>query len=534
MAVKLGRSTYPDGTSASDLECYGPPATTDTDFRGTKLADMGCFQQEGVDSNKYYFCCVCKNKKDGKWYLYVEYGRVGASNPQFQFTECHSESDAQTAYEKQCAEKNTKRGEWQTIGGMRLFRPVMKKGKPEDLYVVRDLARRDYGPPSCRDICSPNHVQTAVKTKSTSKTKSYRCDAESTKLFRDLLGGTIAYTRSVIQGNTVPTKKALEEGTKMLEAAKRRLVVVGSDVMDQVADKDLKQITYALYGSIPKIKPIGASEDTWILSANNILQWEQDIQAFESALSAGTVEDVVHDDPLATVPADLEWINPTSELGSYLTNWWTKASRNRHSYLGNLKIHHIWKVDRHGELAGLKKRQQEILKEMPVKWNEERPLHQDKKRFDLNTEERKEYWNSNTALLFHGTRSCNTASIITTGFRFPKELTGVAIAGAMFTGGGGGIYQADDHKKSAGYTSLSNSIWSSGGGAVKGRHAFMFACDIICGVPHVAPGPHPYVAYPRGTHCIFGKAGHSQVQNNEWIILHKPQQALRYLAEISY
>ena len=76
----------------------------------------------------------------------------------------------------------------------------------------------------------------------------------------------------------------------------------------------------------------------------------------------------------------------------------------------------------------------------------------------------KRYRDSNTGLLFHGTRSVNCVGLLRESFRQPKELVGVTITGAMF--GQGVAYTADDWKKSAGYTSLRGSYWSSGGGYV--------------------------------------------------------------------
>jgi hypothetical protein len=92
---------------------------------------------------------------------------------------------------------------------------------------------------------------------------------------------------------------------------------------------------------------------------------------------------------------------------------------------------------------------------------------------------------------------------------------------------------ADDWRKSAGYTSLSGGYYSAGAGGVKGRGAFMFACDVVCGKAFLAPAPYPYTAPPAGHHCIFGKGGHSGVQNNEWVIPSKDQIQIRYLVEFA-
>ncbi len=54
MAAKLAKDTYPDQSSPGDFQCFGPPATRDGDFDTVKICDMGCFTQDGKDSNKYY------------------------------------------------------------------------------------------------------------------------------------------------------------------------------------------------------------------------------------------------------------------------------------------------------------------------------------------------------------------------------------------------------------------------------------------------------------------------------------------------
>lgn len=549
MATKLGKSAYPSGVSANDLKCFGPTATKDTEFSGTRMADMGCFMQEGVDSNKYYHCCICQHKSTGKWYLYVEYGRVGAKNPQFQFTECHGEADAQQLYEKQCAEKNTNRGQWQNIGGVQLFRPrADNKGKPKDLYVVRDLAKRDVGLPDGRVIASSNFTAVAKPKDNGKKSKpAHRCDNETTKLMRDLIGGTISYTKASIQGGTIPTQRAIDQGRDLITNVLKRIANVGNNIQDQISDKEIRDISYALYGLIPKVKALHCPDEDWILSdftsttkrQSNISLWQEDLDAFESALKSADVEEITHgDDPMDGIPADMEWIDPKSELGQYLMLWWPKATRNRHANVGEMRIKNLWKVDRHGDDQKFRAALNETVKTMPQVWNEERPLHQDKKRSDLSTDDRKLYWETNTALVFHGSRSVNIASIIRENLRLPKDLVGVVITGALL---GGGLYTADDVKKSIGYTSAQGSYWSGGGGSVKGRHAFMFACDTIMGVPHIAPGCHGYTTPPQKHHSVFGKAAHtkldgwggSTLKNNEWVVYKQDRLRIRYLAEFT-
>jgi predicted DNA-binding WGR domain protein len=525
----MQKSTFPTDSGPDDYECFGPPATKDTEFDGTMLAEMGCFQQEEVDSNKFYFCCVTKNRKTSQWFMYVEYGRVGASNPQFQFTEANSQEDAARLYVKQCHEKNTKRGEWQTVSGINLFRPITKGGKPKDLYVVRNLAKRDVGLPHGRSICSDDAApKKAPKSIKKSKSSKPTRDPHTLKLMRDLIGGAVSYTRSSIEGGNIPSQRSLDDGRAILDAALNRLPAVGDDVANQVNDHELKQLTYALYGMLPKKKPLGAAEDTWILSSNNITAWQQDIDAFESALKNGTVEvEKPENDPMNGMPFDLEWIDPKSDLGTYLYAWWPKATTDRR----RMEIKNLWKVNRHGDNEEFEKQQTRILSDIKEYKGPHRALHQDKSRPDLSAEEQKTAWKSNTALLFHGTRSCNTVGILRENLRLPKTLVGVRITGAMF---GGGNYFADSWMKSAGYTSSPYSRWANGDGGIPGRAAFMFGCDVVLGNPHLAPRAHPYTAYPKGCHVIFGKGGGtSGIVNNEWITFDR-KPLLRYLCEFSW
>jgi hypothetical protein len=203
-----------------------------------------------------------------------------------------------------------------------------------------------------------------------------------------------------------------------------------------------------------------------------------------------------------------------------------------------MKIKNLWKVDRHGDQKKFEVAQQTIYKELNNKTVSERPLFQPSERPDVDIKNREIYKATNTALLFHGTASSSVSGILRENFRQPKDLPKAVFTGNMFSGMGAN-YQADDWKKSAGYTSLRNSYYANGKGLIAGRAAFMFACDVVLGEPHVAPGPHPFSKPPNGTHCVFGmgrshgKRINSGVENNEWVIFDIPQIKIKYLLEFS-
>lgn len=546
MASKLAKQAYPAGHGPNDFKAFGPVATKDTVFIGCKLADLGCFKQDGVDSNKYYHIAVVQSTKNGKWYTYFEWGRTRPDGrpdkPAFQFNECNSEADACAAAEDQFHEKNTKRGQWEKIGSKERY--VSKPNK--DCYVVRPTAKRLVGLPCVENIANEdakgaNALVTPAPAKTTTKKASARkLDAPTQKLFRDLLGGAVKYANAVMTGGsgqaTLPAQSALDEGNDVLDDAMARIKTVGSSLNAQVNDPQLRKLSYHLYGLIPKAKPPGQPESAWILSQDNITTWRLDIDAFKTALQAQSIEiEETETDVMQGIPAKVNHLPPSDSAHKFFNSWWCNATRNRHGGVGALKIHNLWTVERDGDRKIMRDAQNATLKDMTGKWNNERPLHQQwNERPDLTAEERKLFHSTNTALLFHGTRSVNVPGIVRENLRFPNQLTGVIITGAMF---GPGSYFADDWKKSAGYCSSprpGRSSYYGGGGEVQGRHAFMFAFDVICGIPFVAPRAHGYSEPPKGHHSVFGKAGHSSVQNNEWIIYRRGRIEMRYLAEIEY
>lgn len=549
MATKLGRNQLPSGHTREDFECFGPVATKDTQFYDCKMADLGCFKQEDVDSNKYYHVAVTKSKKTGKFYLYVEYGRTkdgGCSSPQYQFTDCVNELEAMGEFVKQCVSKNTKRGMWETVGSRNRFVPKSKKGGTEDLYVVRDMISRSVGLPAAKNICNSLSATTVSTNKPTIRkiSKNVRnIDPVTTSLFRDLLGGTVKYTRSIMVGNTLPAFQAISDARNLLDDALVEVKSIGNNINDQINNSTLKKLTYSLYSMIPKTKPQGAPESSWILSQENIGRWQQDLDAFESALKSTDIEEVEDDDVMQGIPAIVESIDLNSDLGKYLTNWWKTSSRRSHGHR-ELQIHNLWKVERHGDYDDFHKEVQKTANEMPKTWNNERPMFYEnqKLRPDLDSANRKMFHESNTGLLFHGTRSVNVAGIIRESLRFPNQLVDVAINGAMF---GPGVYSADDWGKSANYCSTASgygSMYVGSDGHISKRRSFMFAVDVCVGNPFVAEDSYGYTKPPNGYNSVFGKAGqtfswHSKknkLENNEWVIYRKNQIVLKYLAELSW
>src|SRR5690606_21215915 len=115
---------------------------------------------------------------------------------------------------------------------------------------------------------------------------------------------------------SIPTQSAIADARNLLFEAQKRIKAIGPNANDQINDSDLRQLTYVLYGKIPKIKQLGAPESTWILSKNNILAWQQDLDAFENAGQNINID--TEEDPLGGMKLDISWVDPKSDLGIFL------------------------------------------------------------------------------------------------------------------------------------------------------------------------------------------------------------------------
>lgn len=496
--AKLGKSQLPAGHSFNDFQAFGPVATKDGEFSGMKMADFGCFKQEKVDSNKMYYAAVLKSKKTNNWFTYFEWGRTGQSNRDCQFEEFNSESAAQVAFEKQCHSKNDKRGIWVDICGHKTLQAKPNK----DVYLVRVLAGRQTFIPDANSITSAVPVKPAASPQL--KQKQY--DGHSEALLKDLVGGTVNYARSSMATGVLPSQDAIDLGRTILLQAQNELSCQNK--------QGLKDLTYQLYSRIPKHKPRNVAEESWLLNKDNIFEWQNDLDAYESALSNQTYVDNSSD--FGDLPFDIKYVDRVSELGKFLYSWWAKSTLNRHGYLKGMSIKGIWEIFRDDKKF---KQKREVVKSSR---NNERPLFQDEiKKSALDK-------NANVNWLFHGTRSCNLLSILKDGLRLPRQLSGVTITGALF---GPGVYWADDWKKSAGYTSLGNSYWSQGSGKIANRSAFMFTGEVILGDIYVSGYGYTKAEPPSGYHSVMGSAGKSGVANNEFIVYNTDQCKIRYLVE---
>jgi hypothetical protein len=598
--VKLYKRQLPPNTTPADFTYVGKPSVEQADYligegRAATVnpeygvADMVCVNQFGEANNaKGYHAGVVKNNVTGEHHLYCEWGRCRpgkswdgthwtGAHQEFQFTMGASLDQAQAWFAGQVADKNTKRLERKTVGGIDLW--CGRKGK--DGYLIQDLATREKGLPDVLTIKDGEGVQASqpIKKAAPALVKSLGSwHPEVTKFAKDLVGGTQTYTRalSAASGVTPTMRSIVKVRDQLIPAALQRLAAIGSGFPDsetlvaaQVADSSLRAISTTVNSLIPRPIPrTGWTDEQAILNSGNLLSIQQDLDAFESALTTedftATTPSNHQVDPDALLNAQLRFIDPKGAEGKWLWDAFTHMSNNRHGYLGSKppRVRSMFEVTRKDRdarfMANVKQVAQRVQGNVTLRANLQ------PKRADLKGIA-DEYAGANVAMMIHGTRPVNIAPILGTNFRLPKSLPGAQITGANF---GHGIYFASDWRKSYGYTG--RGYYGGGGGGVSNRQCFMFINDMVMGQAYRAPSTGSWGSSPKscvrcnrpttmaGTYSSYrnrsgnttcqcggqqvesdsvfgvgGDAGHG-LQNDEHIIFSPDRQRIRYVVEFDW
>ena len=561
MATKLGRKELPAGFRAEDFKYAGRPANDQGDFGpDVGVADCACVDQFGstgdggtANHDKFYSGGVVEAR--GRWFVYLEWGRAkpgfswvnGAFTGQdFQFVDCTSESDAREFFAKQMDSKNRKRLVQKDIGGKTIW--ASKPG--EDGYLVQKLATRQRGLPDAYTIKDSTGVQTAP-IKVAIQDKAVKPAASSVKTFHPkvldlasaLVGGVKTYARAASQATgIVPTMSAINEvRDSCLPTALTLIGQIGPDVLQQIRDSRLIDLSKYVAALVPRPIPRGGTPEdralAMILSAQNILSIQQDLDTYESALKSEKFDTVTvgatpNYDPDTLLNAHLTWLDPRNE-GSTIIQTLLRMTNNRHSYLsGPMKVLNLFQVDRPDRDARFMSCAETVAAKRKGQFSLRANL-QPSIRTDLTDKESKLYQQANVIFTQHGTRSVNIFPIVSGHFRLPKSLVNIPLAGSNF---GHGTYFATDYKKSASYTSYERAIWSGGGGGISGRGAFMFLCDTVMGDAYRAPSTGSWAIPPNGCDSVFGVGGDRghRLENDEHICFNPDYARIRYVVEFTF
>lgn len=548
-----GRKGVPS-VDVSKFVYKGRPAKDQGDFgSGVGVADMACVNQFGEANNaKYYHAGVCCYEPDGSWWTYFEWGRMKGAGKSwngswtgiggdFQFIKYADEASARTAFQDKCESKNVKRLEQKQVAGVTVWAAKEdKKGKVKDGYIVQSLATRERGLPDAYTIKDAEGISTPKITKKVQRTSSRNFHPATMKLAADLVGGVQTYARAQAAATGItPTMGAIQQvRDDLIPAAGQRIAALGHNIEAQINDKDLIDISKMVRGMVPMSFPISRSASASerakaaILSANNIIALQSDLDAFEAALRNEDWDETVHagTDPDALLNAKLTYLDARDELGAWVRQTFERMSRNRHGHLrGGLRIKNVWAVERPDRDAKFVSAAARVAQKNRSKTIRNFARLQPTKRSDLSDCADIAPW-ANIFIGIHGTRPVNVAPILQGNLRLPKSLPGAQITGAAF---GHGIYFATDWRKSHGYTGHGRSYHVSGGqiAARKGTF-FMFLNDVIMGDAYMTPSTGSWNTPPQGKDSVAAYPDHCySLVNDEHIVFNADYQRIRYVIE---
>ncbi len=569
MAVKFARKQVPPGFTPSDFIYKGRPAKQQGDFDAeVGIADMASVNQfEDRNSSKYYHAGVLEAR--GDWFVYTEWGRISGgrswagqtpkSAMDFMFTKCASEHEARALFASQCRSKNLSRLTQKQVGGKTIWvAKTDKAGKAKDAYIVQALATRERGLPDAYSIKDDSGVAkpepAAAKPKRVAKPET-NFQPQVVALAKDLVGGTRDYARAAAQATgIIPTMDAIQQvRDDLLPLALYRIAAISKanpirprETQDkwerrlldlQLADDKLIDISKLVAALVPRVIPLGGSARdravATILSSDNVLRLQNDLEAFAGALanedfSVDDSKQIESVDPNKLLNANLTWIDPDSTKGKWISAAYRAMSNNRHDYMkGKLLIKNIFEVQRPDRDTKFIEAVERVATRNDKKRLSERARLQPLRRTDL--VDIIEWADAaNVFLGIHGTRAVNIHPILAGNLRLPNSLPGAQITGAAF---GHGIYFATDWRKSYGYTGHGNSCWSSGG-SIRGRGFFMFLADVVMGDAFMARSTGSWSSPPKGKDSVaaFDKYV-SSLANDEHIIFDPNYQRIRYVIE---
>lgn len=457
------------------------------------------------NNNKFYNLEVVQSDKD-EWFIYTIYGRVGQVGAE-DYRACETREQAEAEAEK------------------------ILKGKAKKGYVEVKLAKADVGSEQGQAKIE-NKVSIEALEKAGIKLETE--EEETSKLHtevRDLIRTWFGITQEFIELN-LDTKKCplgqlsldqIDLAKKILEEA--RLILHGKKIDKQ----ELNRLTSSYYSNIPHV--LGSKIDANVLRFDTDDKVDKALDILDVFADAKNVQNVISkksavDAQYATLNATLEFVNPDDPVWKWIDAMLHKTRAGNHTYLGKLKAHRIFRINRNEEeklwLATAERIAKDDCKFQPsdvyAQLVKERP--------DLPKDIISLYKSANILPGWHGTRRANMIGITTKGLLI--RPSGVVHAGSMY---GDGIYWATNSTKSINYTDADGSYWAGG----KAKIAYLFLADVVFGKQQVVSYSSMYTKNSiKPNHSVWAKAG-SAVYNDE-LITYTPsgkdqQHRIKYIIE---
>ena len=557
MGTSLERNVTPDGYDLSEFIYVGVAATEQTQFDGNVgFCDMMQFDLDSSDEQteyfsggacSYYHAAIVQHSSDDTWWVYLEWGRVNNElyswvNDAFQLEEtsdfmfrlCDSKTEAIKHFQKKCNEKNSKRIVQKNVGGLDIWVPKsVKRG-----YLVQELAQRMRGLPN---------AYTRIARQNLSGLNS---NDPVLSFANDMSGGSIQYAQNLMtQSGAIPTLESIRHVREDILPAAMRIInqitpppktkrtptQQDKALKKQQQNSELIELSEYAATYIPRPLPLGLSpaerKELIVLSEDKFRHIQHDLDIFETLLK--NPQQDATDQPLTSeslLGADLEWIDPDSELWQWVHTTLNDMTNNRH-FRGGLEIHNLFAVSRPTLDQQFKASVTRVAKKRKGTFCAEATL-QPIERPDMN-EYNGEDQKANVFLGIHGTRAVNVLPIIQNNLQLPQFIQGVHMTGVDF---GYGIYFATDWKKSYGYVGADDSYYRKSGyeGRVDNRKLFLILCDVIMGDPYQATGTGSWTQPPQNKDSIVMFPHNiSTLGNDEYTIFDVNYQRIRYIVEFT-
>jgi poly [ADP-ribose] polymerase 2/3/4 len=461
-----------------------------------------------INNNNKYYNLEIQEAKDGKFYLYTQYGRVGGTAAK-EYRICSGKFDAESEAEK-------------------IIKSKLKKG-----YVEVKLVQAAIGSDIAKSKIETSQVSVddlkKIGVKVSEEAEPSKLHPQVSDLIRTWFGVTAEFVEMNLDTKKCPlgqlSADSIIKGRDILEEARKIIHATRTDV------SELNRLTNLYYSNIPHnfgYNRINA--DVLRLDADDKIDKAFDILDVFS--NAKDVENVISkksnvDSQYATLKADLEFVDPSAPVWKWIDAMLHKTRASNHHFLGNLKTHKIFKVARNNEEKLFLETAEQIAKECGKSNPSQVYAQLVKERPDVPKELRDIYSKANILPGWHGTRRANMIGITTKGLLI--RPSGVVHAGSMY---GDGIYWATQSTKSINYCDVKGSYWAQG----SNKTAYLFLADVAYGNYKMAGGSSFYNRQNiKPCHSVFAQGGKSGVINDE-IITYVPsgkgqQHCIRYIVE---
>lgn len=459
------------------------------------------------NSNKFYNIEILKTDKD-EYYLYTNYGRTGGTIAK-EYRICQNQTHAEIESDK-------------------IIKSKIKKG-----YVEVKLIKADVGSEVGKSKIETSKIAIEDLEKIGIKLVEPKEESSLHEEVQGLVKTWFGVTAEFIELN-LDTKKCplgqlsidqIAKGKDILEEARKIIHSKKPDV------EELNKLTNYYYSNIPhNFGYVRINADSLRFDSDNKLDKAFDI--LDVLNDAKNVQSVISkknsiDSQYAILNADLEWVNPTSDTWRWLDTMLHSTRASNHHFLGKLKTHKIFKVNRKGEEEVFLKVAEKIAKECGKHSPSEVYEKLVHNRPDVPKELQELYKCANVCPGWHGTRRANMIGITTKGLLI--RPSGVVHAGSAY---GDGVYWGTNSSKSINYCDVKGSYWAHG----NNKTAYLFLGDVAFGNYKLATGTHFYTKNNiKPYHSVFAQASKGGVINDE-IITYNPtgpdqQHYLRYIIE---